>query len=96
MTTIKEKSAELYRNAVAFKAVPRPMQRPRGRPMAGHRFKVGQVLTFSPSIFEPSIRKGAYKVVSLLPPDNQDNQYRVKSEVDGHERVVHESQLAAA
>jgi hypothetical protein len=94
--SINEKSAELYRNAVAFKSVSRPAQRAKGRPMAVHKFKVGQVLTFSPSIFEPAIRKGTYKVVSLLPPDHQDNQYRLKSEADGHERVVHESQLAVA
>ncbi|MDR3515511.1 MAG: hypothetical protein P4M00_06830 [Azospirillaceae bacterium] len=64
-----------------------------GLPVNGHMFKVGQTLFFSPSIFEAATRRGNYRVVALLPADGGDNQYRVKSATDGHERVVRESQL---
>jgi hypothetical protein len=39
--------------------------------------------------------RGAYRVVQQLPARGDDNQYRIKSEVERHERVVPESQLAA-
>lgn len=61
--------------------------------MPGHKFKVGQTLQFSPNMFESSARKGSYTVVRLLPADNGFNQYRIKSSLDGHERVVSEHQL---
>jgi hypothetical protein len=38
--------------------------------------------------------RGTYRIVRLLPPDANANQYRIKSTVDGHERVVRESQLS--
>ena len=62
--------------------------------MPGHKFKVGQTLLFSPNIFEGSARKGSYTVVRLLPAEAGANQYRIKSSLDGHERVVLEHQLA--
>lgn len=92
----KDKSIDLYSRAAAVRRVPEPVhqRREKGRSNAGHKFKVGQVLQFSPSIFEPATRKGSYRVVSLLPADGGDNQYRLKCEADGHERVVREGQLA--
>ena len=66
----------------------------KGHPQAAHRFKVGQALHYSPSIFELAARQGIYRVVRLLPADGGDNQYRLKSESDGHERVGQESQLS--
>jgi hypothetical protein len=59
----------------------------------GHKFKVGQTLLFLPNMFESSARKGSYTVVRLLPAENGVNQYRIKSSLDGHERVVREHQL---
>jgi hypothetical protein len=61
--------------------------------MPSHKYKVGQSLQFSPNMFESSARKGSYTVVRLLPPENGCNQYRIKSFLDGHERVVREDQL---
>jgi hypothetical protein len=61
--------------------------------MPVHKFKVGQTLQFSPNMFENSARKGSYTVVRLLPAENGCNQYRIKSFLDGHERVVREDQL---
>ena len=62
--------------------------------MADHRFEVGRVVRARPSQGS-AIPPGNYKVVRLLPSDDaaRDPQYRVKSVLDGHERVVRESDL---
>jgi hypothetical protein len=59
-----------------------------------HRFQAGQTVEFTPSLFDRGAKRGRYRVVRCLPPEGRDNQYRVASVVDGHERVVRESQLA--
>ena len=61
--------------------------------MKSHKFGVGQTVRYSPrgTYSGPG---GSYKVVRLLPAEANDNQYRVKSSADGHERVVKESQLS--
>ena len=69
-----------------------------GTPLAGaengfHKFALGQTLRFSPSLGEDSRRKGRYKVVRQLPEAGNAFQYRIKSETDGHERVVREDQI---
>jgi hypothetical protein len=61
--------------------------------MAEHKFSVGQALQFSPSLGEDRRRKGRYKVVRQLPETGNLLQYRIKSEIDGHERVVREDQV---
>jgi hypothetical protein len=65
--------------------------------MAGHKFAVGQTVRFSPDRFDRhqlGPAQGRFKVVRLLPETASVLQYRVKSQVDGHERVVREDQLA--
>jgi hypothetical protein len=57
--------------------------------MATHKFAVGQALYFSPGHRDG---KGRYKVVQQLPETGGIFQYRVKSETDGHERVVREDE----
>jgi hypothetical protein len=61
--------------------------------MATHKFAVGQALYFSPSLGEESKSKGHYKVVRQLPETGNMLQYRIKSEMDGQERVVREDQI---
>ena len=61
--------------------------------MSTHKFSVGQTLHFSPGLGEDSKRKGRYKVVRQLPEAGNTLQYRIRSEVDGHERVVRENQI---
>jgi hypothetical protein len=66
--------------------------------MAIHRFAVGQAVKFSPDRGqeqEPT-RGALFKIVRLLPEAGNAPQYRVKSEIDGQERVVREDQLAPA
>ena len=61
--------------------------------MATHNFAVGQALHFSPGLGGGSKGKGRYKVVRQLPETGSIFQYRIKSEMDGHERVVREDQI---
>jgi len=65
--------------------------------MAAHKFAVGQTVRFSPDRFDRhqvGPAPGRFKVVRLLPEAASILQYRVKSQADGHERVVREDQLA--
>ena len=61
--------------------------------MSTHKFAVGQALYFSPGIGGESKSKGRYKVVRQLPETGNMLQYRIKSEMDGQERVVREDQI---
>lgn len=60
--------------------------------MAAHKFAVGQALYFSPGLSGDRSKKGRYKVVRQLPETGGMLQYRIRSETDGHERVVREDQ----
>jgi hypothetical protein len=62
--------------------------------MVAHKFAVGQTVRFSPDRHQDSAGRGSFKIVRLLPEAANAQQYRVKSQVDGHERVVREDQLA--
>ena len=58
-----------------------------------HSFTIGQRIEFLPGKFDGNAPSGAYTIVRLLPNDQIDREYRVKSAHDGHERVVRESQI---
>jgi hypothetical protein len=62
--------------------------------MTTHKFAVGQAVSFSPDRHQEHTKGGLFKVVRLLPEAGSALQYRVKSQTDGHERVVREDQLA--
>jgi hypothetical protein len=59
----------------------------------GHKFKVGQSVSFMSGFFGRGRTNGIYKVTQLLPPEGDDWQYRIKNADEAHERVVKESQL---
>ncbi|HEV8031701.1 MAG TPA: hypothetical protein VGP42_11855 [Stellaceae bacterium] len=62
--------------------------------MSIHKFAVGQTVRFSPDRNQDGTRgRGSFKIVRLLPETASVFQYRVKSQLDGHERVVREDQL---
>jgi hypothetical protein len=63
--------------------------------MSIHKFAVGQMVDFLPGPGDANVPRGKYKIQRLQPSETRDPQYRVKNVVDGHERVVSESQLAA-
>jgi hypothetical protein len=59
---------------------------------ATHKFTVGQIVRVLSSPHTRDAR-GHFKVVRILPTEHGVRQYRVKSETDGHERVVTEGQV---
>lgn len=61
--------------------------------MSAHKFAVGQTVRFSPDRNQEGAARGSFTVVRLLPEAASICQYRVKSQLDGHERVVREDQL---
>jgi hypothetical protein len=62
--------------------------------MATHRYTAGQAVHFSPDRHQERANGSRFKIVRQLPADGNALQYRVKSQTDGHERVVREDQLA--
>lgn len=60
-----------------------------------HRFVVGERVSFAAGMGSTS-PAGAFTVTRLLPNDQADREYRVRSVADGHERVARETQLRAA
>jgi len=61
--------------------------------MPAPKFAIGQTVRFSPDRLQLSSARGDFRIVRLLPEEPSGFQYRVKSKVDGHERVVREDQL---
>jgi hypothetical protein len=61
--------------------------------MQRHSFEIGQNVELVAGVLTPPGMTGHYIITRLLPNDAADREYRVKSERDGHERVVRESQL---
>jgi hypothetical protein len=64
--------------------------------MPYHRFKVGQTVVAPFGGRDPLIPRGPLVVVRLLPLADGEPQYRVRSELDGLDRVVRESQIRLA
>jgi hypothetical protein len=60
--------------------------------MADHKFDVGQSVRIFSRI-SVSDRSGHFTIVRVLPTERGIHQYRIKSEVDGHERVVTEEEV---
>jgi hypothetical protein len=62
--------------------------------MSARKFAVGQTVRFAPDRNQESAARGSFKIVRLLSEAVSVLQYRVKSLLDGHERVASEGQLA--
>ncbi len=61
-----------------------------------HKFKVGQSVQYNGSAVRRIGVNGTFKVVKLLPPEGDDQQYCIKSASEPHERIAKESQLNPA
>ena len=61
--------------------------------MSAHRFRVGQTVVVPWSGPEAAIPLGPYVIARLLPVEDGEPHYRVRSSVDGHERALLESQI---
>jgi hypothetical protein len=57
------------------------------------KFRLGQSVEFVSGAVHPK-PLGAFKVVRVMPAERGMRQYRIKSVMDGHERMVIESELA--
>jgi hypothetical protein len=63
--------------------------------MGPHKYFVGQTVLVAYGKY-PDIQRGErFRVARLLPLEGLAPQYRIKSEFDGHERIVREGQLSA-
>ena len=62
--------------------------------MAAHKFTAGQAVRIVPG--PVAAARGSFKVVRVLPTEHGVNQYRIKSDSDGHERVVTEIEIDKA
>ena len=62
--------------------------------MTLHKFAIGDAVRFTPARSDrSSAASGNYRITQLLPEEQGDQQYRIKSAHDAHERIVLESQL---
>lgn len=57
-----------------------------------HKFKVGQLVNYSAKVGVPA-SSGGYKIVRLLPPEQGQFLYRIKSTNETFERVAREQDL---
>ena len=63
--------------------------------MSAHKFTVGQTVRLVPDRYKlQSATHASFKIVRLMPEAAGVFQYRVKSRLDGHERVAREDQLS--
>lgn len=60
-----------------------------------HKFTVGQVVNFT-SNSSQSTHPEVFVIIRLVVDDHADPRYRIKSNTEHFERVVHESELALA
>ncbi len=63
--------------------------------MAKHKFAAGDRVELLPA-GSSNVRPGIYTIVWVMPITSQGYQYRVKSALDNHERVLDEAQLRTA
>ncbi len=61
------------------------------------KFNVGDQVVIGTNRDNPNQRPGAYRIVRTMPFDrNHGFQYRAKSLLDSHERVLGEAEISAA
>jgi hypothetical protein len=61
--------------------------------MTAHKFKDGQTVTIVARRYEVT-PSGSFSIVRALPTEQGIKQYRIRSNADGHERVVSEAELS--
>jgi hypothetical protein len=64
--------------------------------MSAQKFAVGQTVRFTSSTVGRPGAGGTYKIVRVLPLENDEQQYRIRNAHEAHERVARESQLDRA
>ncbi len=64
--------------------------------MADHKFRAGDRVSLMPDRSNANVRPGPYVIVRTMPVTSAGLQYRAKSALDNHERVLDEGQLRGA
>ena len=64
--------------------------------VADYKFAVGDRVALVANSSNANVRTGVYTIVRRMPASSQGCQYRAKSALDSHERVVDEAQLRRA
>ena len=62
--------------------------------MQSHKFAVGQKVAFRPDLGQDAKPGAVFVIVRQLPEAAGLLQYQIKSEKDGHARVVRENQIS--
>ncbi|HZH84021.1 MAG TPA: hypothetical protein VFD87_12810 [Phototrophicaceae bacterium] len=62
--------------------------------MPAHKFILGQKVAFQPEFGQVANRGEVFTVIRQMPEADGVFQYQIKSEIDGHFRVVPERQIA--
>jgi hypothetical protein len=62
--------------------------------MTRHKFKVGQVVNYSPNRMSMSASSRGYEIKRLLPREGVELLYRIKSPTETFERVAKEQDLS--
>ena len=58
-----------------------------------HKYKVGQSVRYTSNAMRRLGANSSFKIVTLLPPEGDHQQYRIKSASESHERVAKENEL---
>jgi len=106
---VKSAPAKSVAAKSVVKNLPKPVERVRPRPVlvsvprfeseitvTAHRFRVGESVHLTAGIYVRGGVTSVYKVTQLLPSDGIEQQYRIKSDKEPHERVAKQSQLEPA
>jgi hypothetical protein len=64
--------------------------------MTRHLYSIGQHVSFGGRLLTYLKRTGVFTITKLLPPQDAELQYRIKSEHEAHERVASENELRIA
>lgn len=63
--------------------------------MAGHRFHIGQSVSYQPASRSQDAPRGAYRITARLPQgDDGLFEYRIKHSGEAHERIAKETELS--
>jgi hypothetical protein len=63
--------------------------------MSAHKYKVGQLVDYAPGRLSLPASDGPYKIIRLLPAEDGQPHYRIKSTSETFERAARESELSS-
>ncbi len=63
--------------------------------MPGHKYQVGQMIAFRSYVRDRSVAPGKYEIIDYRPDQDGEPSYRIKSELERHERIARESELGS-